>query len=327
MTKLKYTKELTSAIFMMALVFLFASPAKAQQDAQYSQYMFNGLVLNPAFAGSTPGSNVALFLRTQWVGFEDNPTSQSLSYHTPFYFDKAGVGLHIQNDRIGLERKTNVTGSLAYRIKSKSYTVSFGLQGGFQSYGIDQARLNTQDGNDQAFYPNVNTAFIPDVGFGLYYKSKKLYVGFSVPHMLETDINLNDYQSNLRLARLYRHYFITSAYRFDFGRNWAVIPSFLIKSDESSASPLSLDLTAHALYQDKVWFGLTHRFGDSYNFQIGTKLNNLSSEFNERINIGYAFDLTTSSFSAYNNGSHEIMMTYNFGGEETPAVRSPRFTY
>ncbi len=302
-------------------------PSFAQQDAQYSQYMFNGLVINPAFAGSKQGSSLTMFYRTQWVGFEGHPVSQSVSYHQPFYFNKAGFGLHIQNDRIGLEQKTSAISSWAYRINSKKYTISFGLQAGIQSYSLDQARLNTQDDDDQTFYPNVSGVVMPDIGFGVYYKSKQLYVGFSVPHILETEIDVNNYQANLEMAKMYRHYYATTAYRWKINRDWDLIPSVLVKTDGSSISPTSIDLTSHIMFQDKIWGGATYRFDDSFSFQLGTNLDQLSKKFEEKIKIGYAFDLTTSSFSAYNNGSHEIMIMYDFGGDALPVVRTPRFRY
>ena len=297
----------------------------AQQDAQYSQYMFNGLVLNPAFAGSGASGSIAGFVRSQWTNFTDHPVTQSISYNQPLFYGKGGFGVHLQNDKIGLEQKTSILSAWAYRIHTEKSTLSFGLQAGFQTYTINQNKLDTKDKDDQTFYPEIAPTLLPDIGFGVYYKRKDYYVGFSIPHLLQTQININNYQSNLDIAKLYRHYFITAAYRYKLNRDFDLIPSILTKYTQNT--PLSVDITTHIMFQDKLWGGTTYRVGDSFSFQLGTNLKQMSRKFSEQIKIGYAFDLTTSSFRAYNNGTHEIMLIYDFNNSNAPMLRTPRFRY
>ena len=313
-------------IFVIVLVISTVS-LQAQQDAHYSQYMFNGLVINPAFAGSYGTTSIAVFNRLQWVGMGENfngtpPSTQSVSYHAPIRYETAGLGFHIQNDRLGQEKRQSFIGSAAYRLYLEDAVISFGMQGGFHTYQL--APLNIDDKDDPRF-ANLKGSVLPDVGAGVFYKSDKLYVGLSIPHLMETKFNVNDFSATALRASLSRHYFLTSAYKVKLGDSWKVVPSILFKIAENA--PMSLDGNVHIYFKDIVWAGGTYRFGDAYSLQFGTKISAISKSFRDDIRLGYAFDLTSSSYRAFNKGTHEIMLMYDFGKNKTTKIRSTRFRY
>ena len=313
----------------LVLIFFIVAAFKvnAQQDAHYSQYMFNGLVINPAFAGSYGTTSFALFNRMQWVGMGQDfagtaPSTQSLSYHTPIAYNTGGIGFHIQNDRLGHERRQSFIASGAYRVYLDDAVISFGLQGGMHTYQLLQP--NIKDKDDERFV-NLKGSVLPDVGTGIFYKSDKLYVGLSIPHLMETKINVNNFAASALRASLARHYFFTSAYEIKLSSDWKVVPSILFKIADNA--PASLDGNLHIYFKDMIWAGGTYRFGDAYSFQLGTKVSAISKSFSDDIRLGYAFDLTSSDYRAYNKGTHEIMLMYDFGIEKPNKQRSPRFRF
>ena len=318
-------KKLILSIFV-----LLSIASYSQQDQHYSQYMFNGLVLNPAYAGSNGMISAGLFHRTQWVGFNDNGSAgsgtQSFSIHSPVLHESVGVGLHILNDKAGPIKNTSIITSYAYRINIAKGILSMGLQGGVMNYSLDPSSRIVKDGGDPRLIGY--SRFKPDIGFGTYYLKKNYYVGFSVPHLIQTKLN-DDLSGIQDFSQLTRHYYFTGAYQYQINREFAVIPSILYKTlrfspqfkgNETRFQTSSLDLTAHLKYQNMVWLGFTYRVADSFNAQIGTDVSKFVKSMERSLKIGYAFDLTTSNLAAYNAGTHEIMLIFDF--ELNPSSKS-----
>lgn len=312
-------------ILLIILSLLYVDFAVAQQDQHYSQYMFNGLVLNPAFAGSNGMISAGLFHRTQWIGLGGHPVTQSFSIHSPVLHESVGVGLHILNDKAGPIKNTSITTSYAYKINLAKGTLSMGLQGGLLNYALDNSSRIVRDEFDPAL--NNYSALRPDIGFGTYFTKKNYYVGFSVPHLLQT--RLNDDFGNAFFSQLKRHYFFTGAYQYNVNRDFAIIPSVMYKTLRFSPrfkgndiiyQTSSLDLTSHFKYQNKLWFGATYRIADSFNAQIGADISEFLNNVDQSVKIGYAFDLTTTNLGNFNNGTHEIMLIFDF--EARPNTKS-----
>lgn len=319
-------------VIISSLVLILSAFAFAQQDQHYSQYMFNGLVINPAYAGSNGMISAGIFHRTQWVGFDGHPVTQSFSIHSPVLHESVGVGLHILNDKIGALKNTSISTSYAYRINIAKGVLSMGLQGGLMNYSLDNSTRVVKDADDQRL--NNYSTMKPDLGFGTYYLKKNYYVGFSVPHLIQTSLNdktltnadgttVNDF------SQLTRHYFITGAYQYYINRDFAVIPSIMYKTlrfspkfkgNDKNYQTSSLDLTTHFKYQNTVWLGFTYRMADSFNAQVGADVSKFVKSMEQSLKIGYAFDLTTSGLKSYNSGTHEIMLIFDF--EVNPKAKS-----
>jgi len=297
---MKPFRTIVSAFVLCAL--LSTTATHAQQDPMYSQYMFNTMAFNPAYAGSGGVLTAMALSRHQWVGFSGAPSTQTILVHSPIKADKIALGFEAMNDRIGATNQTSAFVNFAYRIRTGTNThLSFGLKGGVNIYQADLASLTTVQEGDPA---NVNTKgqFLPNFGFGLFWHGPRYYVGLSAPKLLENKL---DAVSGAVLVPTTesRHYFLIGGYVFDIGRDFKFKPSFMLRN--VSGAPLSLDLNANFLLRDKIWFGAMYRFGNAFGL-MGQYL------ITDQFRVGYAFDLTTSRLGAYNAGTHEIMLSYDF---------------
>jgi len=279
--------------------------ANAQQEVMVSQYMFNGLFLNPAYAGSHDFTSVSALHRNQWVNFEGAPKSNLFAIDAPIANQSMGLGLQIINDRIGLMGNTDILANYAYHLKLGPGKLSFGLRAGISNETFNASGVKNVDLSDPLYQANVS-AWIPKFGFGTYYYTDRFYAGFSIPtlYALRAD-NLREYT---------RHYFLNAGYVFDLGTNVKFKPSTLLKFEPSA--PLQADINANFLFMDKFWIGASYRTGDAF---IGIIEFQITKEFR----IGYAYDATTSPIRNYSGGSHEIMLGYDFLSKIVK-VRNPR---
>ena len=296
--------------------------SNAQQDAHYSFYMFNGLYLNPAYAGSHDVVNTMAIYRTQWTKVDGSPRSASVSIHSPIGHSNNALGFIFTNDRLGSIQSNAFQLSYAYRIpvgKKKNTKISLGVQAGITNYQNRLGDLLTNpglNGVDPTFANNHNL-WLPNVGVGIYIYSKKYFVGLSVPHLLNFSLNdkLAYAGDKATYARLYRHYLLTAGYVFDLGKKVKFRPSFLMKYVHNA--PLDFDITAAFMFVDRIWLGASHRVGDSYDF-FG------DFYITPQFHIGYDYDLTISGLSKYAGGTHEIMIGYDFAYKKSKLV-NPRY--
>lgn len=301
---------LITVIFLMSRIVMIA-----QQDLMVSQYMFNGLLLNPAYSGSHNYFSSTLMHRAQWVGFEGSPRTSILSIDGPINNEKMGVGLLVSNDRIGITEQTDVYGNYSYHLRLGKGKLAFGLKAGVSRYTYKLDELVIWDNNDQVFVGNRSTAWLPKFGTGAYYYTPKWYAGISVPSLVAfdpeerfgSDVNNSDFVK--------RHYYAVSGYVFDIGCNFKFKPSVLLKY--VAGAPLEADLNAHFLYREQVWLGVSYRTKDAMALMI-------EYQASSRFRIGYAYDFTTSGMRNYSNGTHEIMLGYDFG-KELIKVKTPRY--
>lgn len=303
-----------AARIVVALLALSAGrTARAQQDPLYSQYMFNMLAVNPAYAGSADILTTMILSRHQWVGFTGAPSTQTLLAHTPLKARGVSLGFSMLNDRIGPTRQTGAYVDFAYRIRTgKDTRLAFGLKGGANLYQADLAALRTVD--PDAANASVSGELLPNFGFGILWHSPTYYVGLSTPKLLQNEIDAIP-AAGIVTAVERRHWFLTAGYVLPLDRSIKFRPSLMARMVDGA--PLSIDVNANFLFRERIWLGAMYRVGNAFGV-LG------QYQVNDQLRIGYAFDLTTTRIGAYNAGTHEVMLNYDLRFFTGRAV-SPRY--
>ena len=296
---------------LLAILFLVTGHASAQQDPMYSQYMFNTLAFNPAYAGSADVFTAMALSRQQWVGFDGAPSTETLSAHSPLPGGKLSLGGNVIHDIAGPAKQNSVFLDVAYRIRTGADSrLSFGLSGGVNFFQADLASLSTVEA--EPYNADIKGKVLPNFGFGLYWSSSRYYVGISAPKLLE---NVIGEDGAVVTSQEFRHYFLMGGYVMDITQDLKFRPSFMLRAVEGA--PLSLDIDANFLLRDRVWFGALYRFGNAFGVMA-------QYQVNEQLRVGYAFDLTTTRIGAYNAGTHELMVSYDFKFTKGRTI-SPRY--
>jgi type IX secretion system PorP/SprF family membrane protein len=297
--------------FVGALVFLLASGRGiAQQQVMFTQYMFNGLALNPAYAGSHETVSVTALARKQWTGLEGAPSTQTFSIHSPIRSQRMSLGFLFLHDNIGVTDQTGVFGSYAYRIPINAKgKLAFGLQGGYSYYNSQFTKVSP---TDPTFAYDVRLVH-PSIGFGLYYNTDRFFLGVSVPQLNQTSPNISTPDSD---SHLVRHYFATAGYVFDLTHALKLKPNILLKAVDGA--PVEFDLNANLLIKEVIWVGLSWRSFDSLD-------GILQLQVNDQLQVSYSYDFaTTTDLSRVNGGSHELMLNYRFSFIKTKII-TPRY--
>ncbi len=302
---------------LLGILMLMSAGAKAQQDPMYSQYMFNTLAINPAYAGSRNVLSVTGLVRSQWIGIDGAPRTQTISFDTPLQGKNVGIGFQAFNDQVGITRTTGAFASYSYRIPARDGTLSLGLQAGLSNFRAQYSlvSLTSGGGGDPAFGQDVN-AVLPNFGTGIYYSSERFYIGASVPHLLNNQLNNGEVSvTNGLVSRQYIHGFITAGYVIGLGMDYKVKPSFMVRAVKGA--PLQADLSANFWIRDAVAIGAQYRTRSDISAM-------LEAQVSPQIRIGYAFDRSITKLINYNSGSHEIMVRYEFGFEKD-RILAPRY--
>lgn len=301
-------------IIIIVAVMFFTVSAKAQQDPQYTQYMYNMNIINPAYAGSYDALSLNFLARSQWVGIDGAPQTLTLGAHAPVG-KNVGLGLSIIVDNIGPVQEQNLYGDFSYTLNfNNNAKLAFGLKAGYTFFNICLPCLNTTNANDMAFVNQNANKVLPNIGAGVFYYTDKFYAGLSVPNLLET-FHFEKNGGQISQASETKHYFFTSGYVFDLSSDVKLKPSMLVKA--ATGSPLSIDFSGNVLVYDKLEFGLSYRLDESVSALI-----NLRARQNLR--VGYAYDYTLTNLGNFNSGSHEIFLLFNFDFERNK-IKSPRF--
>lgn len=280
-------------------ILLFASELRAQQLPLYSQYMQNNLVLNPAVAGTEEFAPLKTVIRSQWIGMEDQPNTQTISFHNRILDKSMGYGIYVFNDRIGPVSQTGVSVAYSYQIEfSENSMLSFGLSGQIYRYKLrtNQLQFDSQNSSDNVLTTGDYRAFYPNFSFGLLYKGENYYAGISVPELIENKITSS---SDFFVLKKKRHYFLNAGYIYKINDTYTVEPSILFKY--VGGAPPQLDINAKVTAYDKISLGVSLRTKDAIVLLC-------SYQFKERYLIGYAYDFTMSRLNNYSRGSHEIML-------------------
>ncbi len=288
----------------------------AQQDVMLSQYMFNGLFLNPAYSGTHPFAEASVLYRDQWTGLDGAPTTQSFSIDGPLANELMGLGMTVINDQIGDTRQTEVYANWSYHLfldAEGKTRLSFGIKAGFADYSSKLSETKVFDEADPVFSQNLSE-FVPKFGAGVYVYHKKWYAGLSVPTIYAADKNVRFNISDEE--RYFRpHTYFTAGYVFDLNPDLKLKPSVLFKY--LTDAPFQADINCNLLIRNTFWIGASYRTGDAI---VGIFEYNIGSQFR----IGYSYDFTTSELNDYNNGSHEIMLSYKFG-KDPIKTKTPRY--
>ena len=304
-------------ILIIAAALFFTFNLNAQQDAMYTHYMDNTLAINPGYAGSRDALTIMGLHRSQWIGFEGAPKTQTVLLHTPVPYKKIGLGLSFINDEVGPTNTTSFFIDFSYKIKvSKKANLAFGFKGGFNRLNNNLNVLSLDNPQDEAFVSNFDTKFLPNFGAGLYFYTDKFYLGVSSPKILENNISAQTITTTDAGGEA-RHYFLIAGYAYKIDNEWTLKPTMFYKTTE--AAPMELDLTIQAIYQNIVWGGLMFRTGDAMGALVGISIT-------EQFDVGYSFDWSYMNATAkYNGGSHEIMLRYDLIFKSEEKIKSPRY--
>lgn len=299
-------------------VLLLSQRSAAQQDAQYSQYMFNGIYINPAYAGYKEVLNVHSFYRSQWTGITGAPRSMSLAVDATANDGNVGLALQVTSDKLGAQTNLSVYGNYAYRIRMNddgSSRLALGLGVGMAQLGIDGSLLNPN--NPEPFQPvGVQSTIVPDARAGVYFANDRYYAGLSVDNLIATYINIDRYAF---IPQPKPHYYLTAGAFIPLTENFQIKPSFLLKDDR--AGPTSLDVNAFLMIKEILWVGGSYRTGvklydKSYLQRDLTPRNSAVAAVqifpSERIRIGYGYDFSIGPLQGYSGGTHEISISYSF---------------
>lgn len=307
-------------IILIGIAILGGLSTYAQQEAMFTHYMFNTLAINPAYAGSRDALTVTGLHRSQWVGFEGAPTTQTLTLHAPVMNEKIGLGLSVLNDKIGPLNTTAIYGDFAYKIKvSDKGKLAFGLKGGINLVQGDLNNLQLEDNSDDSFTNNIESDLLPNFGFGLYYSTSKWYVGLSTPKLLENKYSNSSTTTSTKVSSEKRHYFLIAGTVFNLNKDGSLKlkPTTFVKV--TNGAPLEADLTGMVIIKDKIEIGAMFRTGDAAGLLLGYN-------FTEQLRFGYSFDWSFANTTGkYNSGSHEVMLRYDFIFKDKAKIRSPRY--
>ncbi|MBX2946183.1 MAG: type IX secretion system membrane protein PorP/SprF [Cyclobacteriaceae bacterium] len=293
------------------MLFFAPSVIHAQQNPHFTQYMFSGLVINPAYAGVDEALSAMVIDRRQWTGLEGAPKTQTLSVHTLTAKRKVGLGLLVVNDKIGIHRNLTIHGSYAYHLKVASHSfLSFGLQAGAFNMRSDYGSIQNGTPDPKLNNATINELFF-EVGAGLYFRSKRFHWGISAPELLPKTTPLNETESiQLRNVNL----FSFLKYRFTLSPAWEFEPALLIKY--ANDLPLSADGAITFLYKDILTAGVSYRWDASLGYLMKLRIT-------PQLQFGYAYDFPMGSLNQLSNGSHELMVQYLFRYERS-GIKSPR---
>ena len=301
---------------LLLICIAISSFAVGQQELMVSQYMFNGLLLNPAYAGTHDYWSASALHRSQWVNFDKAPTTQVFGIDGPIANNRLGLGLQISNDRIGITSQLEAAISLAYHLPLGEGDLSFGLRAGGGSYSATLSDVVVWDENDAVYQGgDIQGQFIPKFGFGVYYHTDRYFAGISVPmiYSLDDAIIIDNSVTNNYFTQ---HYYLNGGMVFEPSVNVAIKPSILVKY--LPAAPIEVDLNCNVLLYRRLWLGAGYRTGDAL---IGMVEYNITPQ----LRAGYAYDFTLTEINNYSNGSHEIMLGYDFGRNVELKKRSPRY--
>ena len=284
----------------------------AQQDAQYTQYMYNTININPAYAGSRGVMSVFGLHRTQWVGLDGAPTTNTFSLNTPISNSNLGVGFSLVNDRIGPTSDNTISADISYTIPmNEVYKLSFGVKASGNIFNLDTDKLDPAQANDPNLQ-NFNNEFSPNFGAGVYLHSDKLYLGLSVPNFLQ-DSKYNDNEVAVFQERM--NFYFIGGYVFDVSPSIKFKPAFLTKM--VTGSPLQVDASANFLFFDKFMLGGAYRWDAAVSALAGFQVT-------DGLFIGYSYDMETTQLRRYNSGSHEVFLRFELFNKVSKMV-SPRF--
>lgn len=293
------------------MAFLHFSDSEAQQDPQYTQYMYNMSVMNPAYAGSKESLSITALYRNQWTGLQGNPRTFTFSAHLPLG-KKIGLGLSAIKDELGPVNETNIYADFSYTLQlSEKFKLAFGIKTGISFHKVGLINLELQDPNDPFFSKDIDNSY-PNIGAGAFLYSGNFYLGLSVPNMLSS-VHLDE--NGIKYGSETQNYFASAGYVFELSEDFKLKPSFMLKS--AFDAPVSFDINLNALFYERFEIGASYRLDDSFSGLLGFHIT-------PNIWMGYAYDQVSSELKTVGPNSHELIITFDLFFRP-PATISPRF--
>lgn len=305
------TKKITISLILL----LMSNFIMAQQDALFTQYTFNKLLVNPAYAGSKDGLNMNIVNRTQWIGISGAPNTLTMSAHTAVKENRVGLGLNIFRDAIGPTVTTGFLGTYAYRLISETAAISFGIQAGVLYYDFNWAEMNLRD-QDYLFDPTNVRRFVPDVNVGFYYQTERFFAGLSSKHLLENDYGFVIKDNTSSFERLSRHFYLMAGTVFPLAEDIVFRPSGLVKMVKGA--PVQADVNASIFFKTRFMLGASYRTEKAVALMTEMGLS-------EKIKLGLSYDFYFNELQPHNYGSAEIRLTFHFIKTEKEQLTSLAF--
>ena len=300
--------------YNIAFMLLITSVAFSQQLPQFTQYMFNTISINPAYAGSRETLSAVGLHRSQWVGLEGGPETQTLSIHSPLRNEKVGVGFSFINDQLGFENLQYLYADFSYTIQTGANSeLAFGLKGGFTGYSLDSEFRDDPSITPDQVIRGIEDRWDFNVGAGLYWHSERWYLGLSAPRILTNELGREgDFEPLERVS-----YYFTGGYVFDLSENTKLKPSMLLKT--TNGAPLSFDISANFLFYDKFWIGGGYRVNE----QAGAIGGIADFQISKQLRVGYAYEYPISDIRPFTSGTHEILLMFEVF--KSRRIKSPRY--
>jgi len=308
--KIKCSKATTLILFLLlvGLQGIFA-----QQDSQFTQYMYNTSTINPAYAGSQEELSAVLLYRNQWLGLDGAPETLNFTAQSQLSA-QAGAAITFLNDKIGPSNESSITADYSYTVGvGQNYNLAFGLKGGVNLFSLDYSLLTVFNPDDVQFQQNIDNRLSPIVGAGVYFYNDTFYMGLSVPSILSTTFYDDE---SVSTARTRPAIYYIMGYVFELNDDLLFKPAFLTKAE--NGAPIAFDLSANFLYNEKFTIGAAYRFGNAFSALTGFQIN-------DNFQIGYAYDYNTTALGNFSGGSHEIFLRFSLGYKRDDRLLEPRF--
>ncbi|WP_202702115.1 type IX secretion system membrane protein PorP/SprF [Flavobacterium sp. UGB4466] len=297
---------------IIVMFLFFTVVCSAQQDAQYTQYMYNTMAINPAYAGSRGALSIFGLYRTQWVGLDGAPETSTFAINTPLNNSNLGLGVSLVNDKIGPTNENTLSADLSYSVPtSETFKLSFGIKATANLFNLDINKLNPENQGDPQFQ-NLNNRITPNIGAGVYWHSDKAYLGLSIPNFIETN-RFNDDDTAIFKDKI--NYYLMAGYVFDLDYYIKFKPALLTKMVQGA--PLQVDVSGNFMFNDKFVIGLAYRWSASVSAMAGFQIT-------DGLYVGYGYDHETTNLRRYNSGSHEVFLRFEFLNNYN-RITSPRF--
>lgn len=303
-------------ILVLSLIGLFASTnLLAQQESQYTQYMYNTTLFNPAYAGSREVASIFGTYRTQWVGIDGAPKTTALSFHMPIEDKNVGIGASVFHETIGPLANTALMVDFSYTLQLENESkLAFGIKGTAGLFHFDRNKITLRDYRDPYFLNARTNTFLPNVGVGAFWYSNNYYLGVSIPSLLSTE-SFDAERAQSSTVGKTQHYYLIGGYVFDINENVKFKPAALVKAVQGA--PLQFDLSANFMFNEKFVVGGAWRYGAAVSLMAGFQID-------KNWFLGYAYDYETTDLRKYNSGSHEVFLRYEFY-KDLRRIISPRF--